>query len=189
MRTKIFILIILLVIILIPLSAWVYVNLNKPQPAEPANEQLSRDQSYRCPVEKNVCKAAEQFTLPHKPIAFNALGYRNLASGSAVLAMIDGRYGVGASVDKNGGKTTILTITNDSLNLTVEYQFKGQNYTPLGTGKDIVKAGEVIARLSNEKITTAENQLYSLMVSVQNIKTKEYIRLSPQELKYGIISL
>lgn len=175
MRTKIIILLFLLLLILIPLFSWLYVSLIKPQPAEKP--------SYRCPVEKSVCKKAEKFSLPHKPVAFYGLGYPNLASGSAVLAMTDGRYGVGASVDKNGAKTTILTITNDSFNLTVEYQFKGQNYTPLGAGKDTVKAGDVIAALSDEKITTAQNRLYSLMVSVQSIKTKEYLRLSPKEFK------
>lgn len=138
---------------------------------------------YVCPVKKELCKTAEVITIPNTIPSVTALAYDNLASGSAVLAITAGRYNSGVSVDKDGNKTAVLTILDDVKNVEVDYQFKGIAYTPMGSGRGHVKPGDTIGWVSNQKLDKGlSTKQYSLMVSVQDLKTKTFINLDITEL-------
>ncbi len=106
---------------------------------------------FKCPVDQKLCKIAT---------AGSTLTYSKLASGSAVLAMIDGQL---ISQPPN------FTITNSNLGIKITYEFNPKAYTSSGSDSFNVKQGAIIGYISKDK----------LVISAQNLKSKENIKLDP----------
>ena len=162
-------------IIAIPVSLFVYKQKTFPQNASKL--------LYSCPLDKKLCYSGEQVNLQMTKPPFFGLGYQNIASGSAILAVIPGRYSAGGSIGQSGEKNTILTINNGESNLEANYQFKGQAYIPTGVGNGMVKQGGTIGWIAADGLDKGLfSKNYQLIVSVQNTTTREFIKLIPKEL-------
>lgn len=168
-----------LLIILIPAALFFYKQQTLKQ--LPVNNSPLKT-SFTCPVAKDFCLKGKSITVtPSKPL-FSALAYEQLASDSAVLAIIPGEYTAGGSVGENGERTTFLSIENEELNIQADYEFKGQAYIPSGVGNGQVKQGDAIGWVNQELLDkNLFDKQYQLIVSVRELKTKEYINLN-QEL-------
>lgn len=138
---------------------------------------------YICPVDKKLCSSGEVFTISQSTPPLVGLGYASLASGSAVLAIASGSFDSGVLVDKNGNKTMLLSITNPDKNVEIDYRFNGTSYTPTVLGHTDVKPGDIIGWVNSQNLPQGLTpKAYSLIVSVQNLKNKDYLKLDPNDL-------
>lgn len=140
--------------------------------------------SISCPVKKELCSKGEPVSLTMTKPPFSGLAYQKLASGSAVLAVIPGKYSSGASNNEKGEKDIVLTVSSDEFNMEAIYRFKGIPFVPISTGKGIVEVGETVGWVTDEILDKGlfEKQ-YQLIISVLDLKTKEYIKLNHEVLK------
>ncbi len=127
-------------------------NLLRQTPPKTQNQSVNF--ALKCPVEKRFCKDGK--TGP-------VLTYSNLATNSAVFAVMDGKL---------DSQPPQFSLTNQKLGLKVTYEFNPKAYTSSGVEGFEVKQGATVG-------WTAKG---SLKISVQNLKTNEVIKLDPNVL-------
>lgn len=148
-----------------------------PQKAPQLNTIFSSS-NFNCPLDKIYCKNAEQVTVPKAIPPFYGLGYSNIPAGTQILAIIPGKYTSGVSVGKDGQKSDLLVIVNGEMGLEADYSFKGNPYVPLAPGRGNVNQGDIIGYASGESLSQAlYGKSYNLIVSLQDTKTKQFIKL------------
>lgn len=146
-------------------------------------KQIPSKLAYACPLKKDSCLTGTPVNLTMARPVFWGLAYQNLASGSAVLAVIPGKYSSGVSIGKTGEKNIILTVTNNVFNIEIDYQFKGQAYLPTGVGNGSVKSGDTIGWTTDDVLDQGLfDKQYQLIMSARDLKTKEFIKLNPEAL-------
>lgn len=180
LKSHLFLIFLIILLLLIFLN---YFNIFTLPKASQLTTKPETKLSYSCPLSKNYCNQGLQVSLSNTKPLFQGLAYQNIASGSAVLAMIPGKFTTAVSVGKNTEKVTILTIENEQFGIEVDYQFKGKEYSPIGGNRGQVKQGETIGWVSDKNLADSFGKPYNLIVSVNDLKTKEFIRLKPQDLQ------
>ncbi len=127
-----------------------------------------------CPIDQKPCPLGEAVASKSVNSNFSGIGYTSLASGLKVLAALSGEVKV--QTDKATGRINV-TIISQQQNLQVNYAFKGTSNIQADS-KNVARK-EVIGFLNGElvgqKVFTKD---YSLIISVLDLVTNNYIKLS-----------
>ena len=146
--------------------------------------------TFPCPVDQNPCPPAEFIPTSIDEPEFQGLGYSNIASGTAVLALFDGTYErLKKTLTRNDpivDRTTVTILSQDG-KLRAEYIFQGVPLKEaIGATDSTVSKGEPIGKLGGEGVgQRAFYEMYNLIFSLQD-ETLQYLKLEPSNDKKAI---
>lgn len=139
------------------------------------NFNIQKVKTLTCPVDSN-CNSGEVVYISKTIPPFYGIGYAKLPAGTKLLAMIPGSVAQGVSIGKNNSNN-IITITNKSLGIEADYSFIGTSSAFLNNKSTVEQSDQIGILLGPVMETPSLQKNYMLIVSVQNLKINEFLKL------------
>ena len=128
---------------------------------------------YPCPVKTASCPPSDMLTQSvENKLEFAGLGYRNLPSGTEVVAIFTGSFAVQQAKDDIN-----ISLRSEEKGLLATYFIKGST-TLKAAGQ--VSEGETLAVLSGTTQRVGKfKRWYNMVISIQDIQSAKFIKLTP----------
>lgn len=151
-------------------------------PQKYSNQNGSQSQ-FSCPLDLDPCPKAEVITTALDDANFKGLGYKKLAPGVNVLAIISGQYQIKevestSSASKNDQGLVNIDIQNQNLKVSYHIAGKVGDLPPNGE----VSQDQIIAVLSGgQRGQVRFGKLYNLDISIKGLKSGQFLKLTPSK--------
>lgn len=143
---------------------------------------------FPCPLKLDPCPKPEAITRHSNIPNFQGLGYNDIASGSAVLALLDGtydlqQYDATGSYKEKGPVLAVKVKGNDAL---ATYQLRGTAVKEVPSTGNPVSQKEVLALTGKEQLGMQRfGKWYDMVIFVQD-QQGNYLKLQPTKDGQGL---
>lgn len=155
----------------------------QPSAAETAAKKLI----FPCPFKLDPCPKPEIITQHSNNPNFQGLGYNNIASGSAVLALLDGtltQQSIATGSAKEKGPVLAVKVKGNDVLAT--YQLRGTAVKEVPSTGNTVSQKEVLALTGKEQLGMQRfGKWYDMVIFIQD-QQGNYLKLQPTKDGQGL---